>query len=223
MPGPPENVEPNALWLALTAVPRPHRVVDLPRVFPGTGKSVGQVAIWPLTQEEQMICTAEADRFVKQVMKEAQKKDEENLGYRHMFSNENAVQILFRACRDASNPPESLKLNAFPSTKGMRHELTADEISTLFEMYITVQLEVGPIVAYQTADEMEAWIRRIEEGGSTLPFDLLAPLAQKRLLTFMASQLVSFWTATSSAGSPPDDGEVDPSEPPLEGDPLTVP
>lgn len=223
MAGPPDNIEPSALWLALTAVPRPHRVVDLPRAFPATGKPVGQIAIWPLTQEEQMICTAEADRFVKQVLKDSQKKDEANLGYAHLFSNENAVQILFRACRDASNAPDSLKLTAFPSTKGMRQEFTADEISTLFEMYITVQLEVGPIVAYQTEDEMEAWIRRIEEGGSALPFDLLAPLAQKRLLTFMASQLVSFWTATSSAGSPPESGDVDPTEAPPEGDPITVP
>ena len=223
MAGPPENIEPSALWLALTAVPRPHRVVDLPRAFPGTGKSVGQIALWPLTQEEQMICTAEADRFVKGILKDSQKKDEANLGYAHLFANETAVQVLFRACRDASNPPESLKASAFPSTKGLRHEFTADEISTLFEMYITVQLEVGPVTAFMTDDEMEAWIRRIEEGGSALPFDLLAPQAQKSLLVFMASQLVTFWTATISAGSPPDDGPTDPMVAPPDGEPIALP
>lgn len=204
MAGPPENIEPNELWAALTALPRPHRLVDVPRYLPGTRESVGQVAVWPLTQEEQMACNAEADRFTKELLKDPQKKDEANLGYHHTFSNETAVQVLWRACRD----PKNLERSAFPSPKMLRSQLTADEAGVLYHSYLTVQSEVGPIVAYMTPEEMEAWIRRIEEGGSALPFELLSWDQQRSLVVFMASQLVSYWTAMSSAGLPPDDSST---------------
>lgn len=219
MAGPPDNVDPTALWLALTAVPRPHRIVDMPRKLPGTDTPVGKIAIWPLTQEEQMICNAEADRFAKQMLKEGQRKEDENLGYRGIYSNETAIQVLFRSCRDA----DDLSRGAFPSTKLMRQTFTADEVTLLFELYIGVQLEVGPIIAYLTHEEMEAWIQRLEEGGSALPLALLAPQALNNLVLFMASQVVSSWTVTTSPGSPPDDGQTDPLEAPDEGEPITAP
>ncbi len=166
-----------------------------------------------------MICNAEADRFAKQMLKEGQRKEDENLGYRGIYSNETAIQVLFRACRDA----DDLTRSAFPSTKLMRHTLTADEVTLLFELYIGVQLEVGPIIAYLTREEMEDWIVRLEEGGSAIPLALLAPQALNSLVLFMASRVVNSSTATTSHGSPQDDGPDDPTEAPEEGDPITAP
>ena len=105
--------DPSELWLALTQIPRPTKLVPVPRKMPGTGQPVGHVRIWPLTQEEQMVCNAEADRYTKQLLKDPQRRDEANLGYNHTYTNEVAIQVLYRACRD----PKNLKRPAFPSPK----------------------------------------------------------------------------------------------------------
>lgn len=192
---------PSELWLALTQIPRPHKLVDIPRCLPGTDIPVGRVAMWPLSQEEQCAVNAEADRFTKKLLQDPQKRDEANLGYQHTFSNEVAVQILHRVCRDVKD----LNKPAFPSPKLMRQHFTADEIGVMFSEYLTVQLELGPIVAEMSEEEMEAWVKRLAAGGSAYPLGLLSSEMQARLVLYMAHQLQSFWTATSSVGLPPDE------------------
>lgn len=195
-----EPLEPSALWLALTSLPRPTRKLPLPRTNPETGEPVGHVLVWPLTQEEQMAANAEADRFTKRLLKDPQKKEEANLGYHHTFTNEVAIQILWRACRnedDAARP-------AFPSPDQMRAVLTTDEIGVLFAGYCTVQSEVGPIRNDMSPEETEALIFRIAEGGTAFPFDGCSWEQQRTLVLTMASQVVSCWTAMSSAGLPLD-------------------
>lgn len=194
-----EEFIPSALWTALMALPRPTREIPLPRVNPETGEPVGNVVVWPLTQEEQMVANAAADKFTKDLLKDPQKKDEANLGYQHSYTNEVAVQILYRACRD----PKDVNRSAFPSPKLMRQNLTTDEIGVLFSQFCTVQAELGPIRARLSKEESEALILRIAQGGSAFPFDGCSWELQRNLVLFMASQLVSFWMATSSVGSPP--------------------
>lgn len=195
-----EQIEPSDLWLALTALPRPHRVVPFPRRLPGSEAPVGELAIWPLTQEEQMAANAEADRWTKRLLKDPQLKDQANLGYHHTYANEVAIQVLWRACRD----PKRTERSAFPSPALMRERLSTDEVGVLFNHYCTVQSEIGPIVAYMSTEEREAWILRLQEGGSAFPFDSLSWEQQRTLVTSMASQLVSCWMAMCSLGSPPD-------------------
>lgn len=195
-----EEIEPTELWLALTALPRPTKEVPLPRFLPGTDTPVGSVVMWPLRQEEQMAANADADRFTKALLKDPQKKEEANLGYTHTFTNELAVQILHRACRDPKS--EKYVRPAFPSPKLIRGEFTQDEIGVLFAQYCTVQAELGPIRSELSNEETEAWIVRIAEGGSAVPFDSLSWEQQRTLVRSMASRLVSCWTAMSSAGLP---------------------
>jgi len=196
----PEKLEPSALWLALTALPRPSRTMPLPRLKPGTDEPIGEVLVWPLTQEEQMAANAAADKFTKELLKDPQKKDEANLGYHHTYSNEVAIQVLFRACRDAENE----KRPAFPSPSLMREKFSTDEIGVLFHGYCTIQSELGPIRAHMTNEEMEAMILRIAEGGSAFPFDSCSWEQQRTLVLSMASRLANCWTAMSSAGLPLD-------------------
>jgi hypothetical protein len=201
-----EDEEASDLWLALKVIPRPHRKVPFPRNLPGTKEPVGEVPIWPLTHGELLEANAAADARVKTLFKDG-KKDELNLGYNNSFANELAVQQLWRACRN----PSDLQRPAFPSPKAMSLHMTSDEIGVLYNHFLTVQSEVGPITAYMSDEEYESWVRRIAEGGNADPFDSLSWDLQRTLVVALASQLYSFWTATSSAGSPPDNSGSNPS------------
>lgn len=192
--------EASELFCAMTALPRPFRVLPYPRTLPGSDTPIGEVHVWPLFQEEQMAANAEADRFTKALLKDPQMKDQANLGYHHTYTNELAVQVIWRACRNVKDPLRP----AFPSPKHLRRAALGDEIGVLFQNYCTVQAELGPIVAYMSKEEQEAMILTLQKGGSAFPFDSLSWEEQRRLLTSMASQLVSCWTAMSSAGLPLD-------------------
>jgi hypothetical protein len=194
------ELPPSELWLALTALPRPTREVPIPRNIPGTDTPVGTLVMWPLTQEEQMAANAEADRWTKTLLKDPQKKDEANLGYQHTYTNEVAVQVLYRACRDVTN----IDRPAFPSPKMMREKLSTDEIGVLFSTYCTVQAELGPIRAEMSKEEADALILRLAEGGSAFPLDSLSWEQQRTLALSMACRLVACWTVISSAGLQPD-------------------
>lgn len=195
-----EKLEPSELWRALTALPRPTREMPLPIFKPGTEESIGSVLVWPLTQEEQMAANAAADKFTKELLKDPQKKDEANLGYHHTYTNEVAVQVLYRACRD----PNDEKRPAFPSPGLMRQKFSTDQIGVMFHSFCTIQSELGPIRAHLTKEETEALLFRLVEGGSAFPFDSCSWEQQRTLVLSTASQLVSCWMAMFSAGLPLD-------------------
>lgn len=195
MSGPPKDITPSELWLRLTEMPRPSKVVDFPRTKPD-GTPIGQLAMWVLTIEEQMIAVAAAEKFAKDHLKEG-RRDE--LGYESLYSNALAVEILFRACRDESD----LKQTAFPTPKQIREQLSTEECARLFDHYTTIQLELGPIVTQMEEGELDAWIQRIAEAKSSFPLDLCSSELQRTLLITMASRLASSRTDTSSVGSQP--------------------
>lgn len=196
--GPPQNISASELWARLNESPRPHRIVDFPRLS-ADGTPIGQVAMWVLTQEEQMICASAAQRFAKEKVKDGKRED---IGYETVYSNQSVVEILYRACRRA----DDVTLSAFPSPALIRERLTADECSVLFEKYLSVQLDLGPIVTAISKDEYEAWVERIAEGGlAASPFVLLSWEMQRLLAHFMACQIQASRTGSSSAGSPLDE------------------
>jgi len=201
MAGPPNNIEPSKLWAALQSTPRPIRLVDFPRKG-ANDEAIGQVAIWVLTQEELMVCSAEAEKFAREKLKAVDAINRESFGYDALYGHEASIQILFRACRDPDDPEHRA---AFPSPSSIRQGLTSIEVGTLFNHYLTIQAELGPLAATLTEEEMEAWIARIAEGGSAYPFDLLPSDLQRSLVLSMARRLRAFSTGTSSAGSQPAD------------------
>lgn len=202
-----EEEQGSDLWHLLLSVPRPKRNVPLPRNLPGTDVSIGDVAIWPLTHGELIESNAAAEQRIKSLFKDEQKKDELNLGYNHSFANELAVQHLWRACRDPNNTEKP----AFPSPKAMSLKLTGDEIGVLYNSFLVVQSELGPITATMSDEEYEAWVRRIAESGSADPFVSLSLDLQMTLVRSMACQLFDYWTATSSPGSVQDEVTSTPS------------
>lgn len=208
--GPPTDISPSELWVALTQIPRPWKVVDFPRIDPITKESVGQLAIWVLTQEEQIAASAEADRVAKQLLKDPQRDGDANIGYSNVYGNEATVQVLYRACRDVKDVMRPV----FPSASMLRKHLSVDEISVLAVLYMQVQGTIGPIVASMSAEEEKLWIGRLADAGDVFPTAALSLREMEALLLSSAKQLVSFWTATSSAGSAPASGgsEEIPSE-----------
>lgn len=201
MAGPPDLAA-GALWAALQTQPRPFRVVPFPR-NDAEGKPIGEVAIWVLTQGEHMDAAADAERLAREKLKESTRREDLSYGYETLFSNELACQVLARACRQADDVTKA----AFPSGKMVRQVLTPDEVEVLFRHYLSVQAELGPIVSEMTKEEMDAWVRRLAEGGPGFPFNSLSLAQQMILVRFMACQLVASWTATFSAGSQPESSE----------------
>ena len=202
MAGPTNTIEPSILWSVLSRAERPFRIVDFPREDE-QGRPIGKLAIRVLTHEETTICQAAAEKFTREHLKDG-KKDE--LGYEAVYSTASVIEVLFRACRDA----EDIARPAFPSPKLLSQALTGDEVSVLFQNYLATQLELGPIIAQMTEAEMEAWIVRIGDGGSSFPLDLLSLELMRTLLHFSARRLASSRMANSSAGKPPDEATSEP-------------
>jgi hypothetical protein len=194
------EVKASELWAALVEQPQPHRIVDFPRLDPVTGEPIGKLAIRVLTGIELAASTAEADKFAKKLLKDSQRKDEENKGYDDIYTNAASVELLYRACRD----PKNLDRPAFPTPDDMRKRLTMDEIATLVNAYLQVQSEMGPIISHMTEDEMDAWVRRITEAGESIaPLFLLSSEMKNDLLKHLAFLLYGYRTASSSSGSQP--------------------
>ena len=185
-------------WAKLIALPRPSKVVDFPRK--NEDGSAVELAIWVLSQDEQMACSSAADALAKKLLKDAVKNDERSRGYDDIYQNAAAVEILFRVCRQK----EDLAKPFFPAPDAIRKHLTTDEIALLFTHYLSVQVELGPIVADMTSDEVDAIVKRLVESGSRFPLDGLSPEALKTLVLSMASRLSTFLTGISLLGTPPE-------------------
>ncbi len=202
---PPKDIAASDLWTRLTQLPRPSREVDYPRLDPTTGESIGKVVIQILSQQEQMVAAVAAERFTREQLKDP-KGTEAGLGYQNVYKNAQAVEVLSRACRRSDDPTQPM----FPSPKLMREQLTPDEVGVLLSIYLEVQTELGPIVAHMDEGEMEAWIRRLVEGGSAFPLAQLSSELTSDLVMLMASRLYPSLIATSSPGSQPDDSQPSP-------------
>lgn len=197
---PSSDIPASELWAKIASSERPYRVVDFPRKDPISGEPIGKLAIRILTQSEVMICSSVADKFTKDLLKEKPRDGEMSRGYEDIYRNESAVQVLVRACRDHKD----LSVALFPNAAEMRNALTSDEIGILMRSYVQVQSDLGPIVAYMTDEEREAWITRLTEGGEVYPLAYLSSDEHDRLTLHLASQLRSLLTDKSSVGSQPE-------------------
>jgi hypothetical protein len=213
---PPDDLSPQDLWAKIMEMPRPHEVIDFPRTDLVTGKPLGKVALWILTQEESMSCIRAAAAFVKDALKDAKPGD---AGYADLYRNQSTIEVLSRACRKADNLDHPL----FPSPSLMRKKMTSDELGVLMFAYARVQSKLGPLVSELSVEELEAWTARLVTGGeASLSFlDFLTSDAKNQLLEHLALQLQISSTSTGSPGSPQDDTSIESSPLPAEAsDPL---
>lgn len=199
MSGPPDNIPPNELWLHLTQIPRPFRLVDFPRKDPITGDPAAKIRMQVLSQAECMASSAEAEAHTRKMLKDQPKSTDMSRGYEDIFNNETSTQLLFRACR---RDEEDGKWPFFPSPAHIRNNLTSDEVSVLVREYIILQVEVGPVIAGMTEDEVDLWVTRLVEAGDALPLASFSWAGLTTLAKHMASRLYPYLTDTSSPTSP---------------------
>ena len=86
--------------------------------------------------------------------------------------------------------------------------LTQDEVAVLFNAYMRLEHELGPIVTELTDAEMEMWLLSLATGGATVPLDSLSWGARTQLMSFLARRALSSSMDTSSPTTPPDDDSV---------------
>ena len=207
------------LWVRLSAMPRPGRLVDFPRKGED-GEPVGQTFMRILTQEECLQAQVAAEQYVRGLFGKAAddkdgprfagsvpKRDEASI-FDTLHQNAVSVELLFRSCRrpEGDGQHEGPKWPSFPSPAELRKKLSNDEIGVLMREYLQVQADLGPITSTMEEGEFDAWVERIAKSGSTSPFASLSWEAASELILLMASRLWSSRTATSSSGSPRDDG-----------------
>jgi hypothetical protein len=187
------------LWTRLLEMPRAHKIVDFPRKFPD-GTPMGQIAMMVLTQDEQMSASAETDAYTRKILKTLPKDGEAKRGYDDIYNNRCAIELLYRCCKKAEDP----KSPFFPAPDLIQSKLTPDEVGVLVNTYMQVQVEVGPIMSQMSDEDVDAWIRRLRDGGSRVPLASLSLAALIDLAFTLACRNGSSPTDTSSAGSPPE-------------------
>jgi hypothetical protein len=198
---PPENIEPNDLWNQITAMPRPHRLVDFPRKNE-QGEPLCQVAIFVLTQGETQAATKATEAWVRKALKEESAlpgANERSEGYATLFETRAALEILCRACKR----PGNLKLPFFPSPEKMSEFLSVDEVGVLYHSYLIVREELGPIVSKMGQEEMDAWVEKLAVGGAADPLSFISLAARSEFMMYLARQCWNARTANSSPTTQP--------------------
>lgn len=193
----PPNMESSKLFAALASTVRPHKIVPFPRKDEDDNP-IFNIAMVIMTNQESLGVAAAAEKQARAMLKEhLPSKEEQAKGYEQIFNNVAGVETLYRVCRD----PDDLNKKIFPTPKSISDVLTTDEISILLNHYFTVQIELGPIIGSMTEVELDAWINKLAEGGSSSAYFLnsLSWEALKELPIAMAARLSSLLTDKSSA------------------------
>ena len=174
MSGPPKDVEASELFLKLQERPRPSEVIDYPRLGPD-GEPVGTVRIQVLTMTERQAALRRALAWCKK-----QNLDKDDLAsdivQEGIYGAAVAREILAIACvsekdwREDKDKGVPLYTRIFANGSQVDDVLTPDELATLFTAYTLTQKKFGPYASdIETEAELNAWIRKLAEGGSAAP------------------------------------------------------
>ncbi|MFA5186334.1 MAG: hypothetical protein WC551_07665 [Patescibacteria group bacterium] len=225
---PPTNIEAVDLYERLTSMPRPHEMVPFPRKD-AEGNPMGQIPIWPLKENEILQAEAAATAYTRKLLENTpQPTGGDDFGYREVYNNAMCTEILQRACRKVKVNPETgestpfLNLPLFLKTADLRNALIHDEIGVLFNEYMLVQRQLGPIANQLSKVECEAWLKRLQEGGERMGLSFFSWAALIDLVSFMVDRITSLQTELSSAGLPHEDIES-PTSPTSKSDDSPTP
>lgn len=197
-----ENVD---LFANLSQLPRPHIIAPFPRKKPGTQDPFCNIALMELTSSETLEVKAYAESTAKKLLKETtSNKGEENRGYDEIYNECCAIGVLWHACRKEDN----LEQKFFPNRESIHKVLTIDEISILYNHFLTLKYTKGPVISNMNEQEMDNLIDKLIDGGtdSTFFLSFISVELLKDLLITMAKALKNAQGASSSVTSLPSDG-----------------
>jgi hypothetical protein len=253
MAGPPDDVSAKDLFLKLTEPKPTSEPIDFPRKNRATGKPFTRLRIQVLSQLEHERARIEAHRKLRE--RYNLKTDEMgDITIREVAGDAIAREVLAMACVHESPIKGSEDDESGPKYPRMfrdaEHvsELTAHEIVVLFNAYLLVQEKFGPFESDpMTPEDLNKWIKRLEEGGSELPLLSMSLPQLVQLAYLLAARNYSLfhtlstqWQSLpdtlkstlrascgdiSSFGKPADDSESDGSvsyEPSMSGEPISL-
>lgn len=195
MSGPNLSISPAQLWVEITKLPRPSRIIDFPRKG-GDGNPICQLALVVLSPSEQVQCAVEAERYVNNKLG-ITKVDERAQGYKTIFDTASTTECLFLSARSAAD----INVRFFPTSQSIRDHLTADETAVLMQAYVQMTSELGPIISTMSEKDMEAWLERLAVGAEIVsPFFFLSSEMKNDLLKYSAVQLSNSRKDSSSLG-----------------------
>lgn len=164
---PPKDVEPSELFRKLLELPRPGDVIDFPRKGPD-GKPIDKIRVGALESEIHDSAREKATRhFIDKGYTPEQLK---SLTMREVLSDRIAKELLVFACETAT--PQFTDSNGHPVYGKIFHsaeevgKLRAPELEVLFNAYLLIQDKYGP---REHNTDVDAWVRRLTEGGQHFP------------------------------------------------------
>lgn len=199
MSRPPSDIEPSELWLKLCE-PRPSEVIDFPR-RDRQGNPVGKVRIQVLTMDDHNRARIVAQQVLKRSAADygipnMDKADMDSPAVREVLGDLVAHELLCMACLSDKATFEETEEKAavygriFRTAEDLRSRLTADETLVLFNAYMLVQHKYGPFERTLNEDgDLEAWVQRLEEGGSAFPLLALSLPDLVGLTSSMAARI----------------------------------
>lgn len=190
MAGPPDDVSPSELFRALCE-PGPSEVIEFPR-RKANGEPIGSVRIQVLTQEDHDRARTFAHRGMKQ--QGFDKDDLKDATIQEITGDAIARELLAMACLTVSGPDDETGTpmlgRVFRNAADLK-KLRPDEIAFLFSAYLLVQAKYGPFEKIiGSPEDLNAWIKRLKEGGSEFPL-LHLQLPQLAQLTYSLAERVS--------------------------------
>lgn len=191
--GPSKDIPASELFLKLIEAPRPTEVIDYPRKDPETGLAVGRIRIQVLTQEEHDRARIAAHRKMKE--QGFDKDDLAGATIQEVLGDSVARELLAMACLTADGvsfgeDEKPVYGRVFRDADDLK-KLGSDEIAVLFNAYIVTQAKYGPFESsISSAADVDAWVTRLMEGGSSFLL-LQLPLPALVELTWLLAQRVS--------------------------------
>lgn len=188
---PPNDVSARDLWLKLCETPAPSEVIDFPRKG-SDGKPVGKLRIQVLSMGDHDEARLRAHAALKD--RKLTPQDLDGVTVREVYADRVARELLAMACCtvDPIKGSDGVYGKVFPDAEKIGAKLTADEISVLFAAYLSIQSKYGPMESdIESPEELNAWIKRLAEGGSAVPLAQLPSQACQRLALSLAERAYS--------------------------------
>lgn len=185
---PPADVPASKLFQKLQETPAPQEEIEFPR------EGFGNVWVRVLSMEQ-----VENARHL--ALKKLKARDLTNDGFeitKRIEGDAVAKELIAMAVfeRDGSDDAP-LYARVFRDARDV-DALKPDEIAVLFNAYLMVQDKYGPIESNVTAEDVDAWVIRLAEGGSAFP---LASISSQGLVDLTHSLSVKMYSLCQTLAS----------------------